>query len=68
MVNVIEIQIKGEWKRITVTDALTISERYGRCIECKEPARCHKKAKNGAAAHVEHLKWNKDCRLSYNNR
>ena len=60
----IEIHIKGQWKSMSVTDALAINERYGRCIGCKQPARCHRKAINGAAAHVEHIRRNEDCELS----
>jgi len=57
----IEVQINGQWKRMKVTDALAMNERYGRCIECHQPARAHARAKNGAAAHVEHLSWNEKC-------
>jgi hypothetical protein len=60
----IEIEIGGQWKRMNVEDALAINERYGRCWKCHEPARAHAKAKNGAAAHVEHRARNKKCPLS----
>jgi hypothetical protein len=65
---VIEIQIKGKWKQMSVPDALAIHERYGRCIACKQPARGHRKAKNGQAAHVEHHPGNPLCKLSHKYR
>jgi hypothetical protein len=61
----LDVLINGKWKRTTVEDALAIGERYGRCIECERPARAHSQGRNGAAAHVEHLSWNKKCSLSH---
>lgn len=49
---------------MNVLDALAVSERYGQCVKCHEPVRAHARGKNGAAAHVEHLKRNKKCPLS----
>jgi transposase len=60
---VLEINVNGKWKRVSVPDAIAMNERYGRCIECKQPARGHRKGRNGAAAHVEHLDWNERCSL-----
>jgi hypothetical protein len=59
----IEVQIGGKWKKLSVNDALSQNERYGRCVECHNPARCHGRGKNGMSAHVEHLSWNKKCSL-----
>lgn len=56
---------RGKWKRISIGEALRI-RRHGhgfRCIEPvrHEPVRPHKRARNGAAAHFEHLEWNPEC-------
>lgn len=55
----------GEWKRISISDALAIPRevRQLRCIErvCQMKVRPHKRGKNGAAAHFEHLEWNAQC-------
>jgi hypothetical protein len=51
------------WKTITVDDYLTLRETGGRCLECKEPIRAHKRSVNGMAAHFEHLKSNPSCSL-----
>lgn len=60
----IEVKVGNQWKRLHVTSALARNERYGRCVNCKNPARAHSLGKNGAAAHVEHLKRSRACNLS----
>lgn len=60
-----EIQEGGKWKSISVGDALEIprGQRQLRCAEavCHKQVRPHKRGKNGAAAHFEHLEWNAKC-------
>src|ERR1700680_3566532 len=60
-----EIHEGGKWKGISVGDALEIPRvhRQLRCAEpiCHKQVRAHKRGKNGAAAHFEHLKWNAQC-------
>lgn len=62
--DVIEVRINGGWKQMSVAGSLAAGERYGRCIECGKRARCHAKAKDGAAAHVEHIRRNPKCSRS----
>jgi RNA polymerase-binding transcription factor DksA len=60
----LEVEANGKWEIKNVDDALAIGKRYGQCVKCHEPARAHRRGKNGAAAHVEHLSRNKKCPLS----
>jgi hypothetical protein len=60
-----EIRRNGRWERISVTEALAINEKRGRCIECGRPGKAHGVSKDGAqAAHFEHDKRNSDCSRS----
>jgi hypothetical protein len=61
-----EIQEGGKWKSISVRDALELPQGERGLIRCGEPichkqVRPHKRGKNGAAAHFEHLEWNAKC-------
>jgi hypothetical protein len=57
------LNAKG-WRSIGVDDYLTLRETGGRCLECKEPIRAHKRSVNGMAAHFEHRRRNPKCSLS----
>jgi hypothetical protein len=57
------LNAKG-WRSIGVEDYLTLRESGGRCLECKQPVRAHKRSVNGMAAHFEHLKRNPKYALS----
>lgn len=61
----LEVMVSGKWQTMNVDVALAINERYGRCVKCGKDARAHARGKNGAAAHVEHLKRNPECPLSH---
>lgn len=60
-----KVEIRGEWKKITINDAIARNERRGRCIKCDKLVRPHRRGKNGTpAAHFEHLSRNPSCSLS----
>jgi hypothetical protein len=62
---VFEVSRKSAWKKIGVAEAIEKKERRGRCVECHEPVRVHRRSKNKTqAAHVEHLEHNRKCSLS----
>jgi hypothetical protein len=61
-----EIQEGGKWKSISVRDALELPRGERGLLRCAEPichkqVKPHKRGKNGAAAHFEHLEWNAKC-------
>jgi len=60
----IDVVRNGTKTRITVDEAIEKNDRRGTCVSCGEPVRTHQKAKNGAAAHAEHIKRNPNCQLS----
>ena len=63
-----EIESGSGWKAISIDDALNMRGRRvwhgGRCIECHEPVRPHKRGTTGQAAHFEHLERNARCSRS----
>jgi hypothetical protein len=58
-----EVQNGTAWKVIPINEALERNERNGRCVECKMPLRAHRQARNGMAAHFEHLAKSPHCFL-----
>jgi len=58
-----EVRRGERWVLITADEAQMTNEREGRCPEpdCHGGARLHRRGKNGAAAHFEHLQWPADC-------
>jgi hypothetical protein len=52
------------WHEVTVTDALQLGEKKGRCVECDCPVKIFNAGKNGEAAHPEHYNRNPACSLS----
>ena len=60
-----EIRRNGPWERISVSEALVLNEKRGRCIECGRPGKAHAISRHGTqAAHFEHDKRNPDCSRS----
>ena len=54
-----------ELRQLHVDEAIRQEIRRGFCIECGEPAKVFRAARNGAfAAHVEHFQRNPACSLS----
>ena len=56
----------NDTKAITANEATARNERQAFCPECKEAVRLHRKARNGQAAHFEHLSRGGKCSLYYN--
>jgi hypothetical protein len=60
-----KIAVGKSWKTIDIQQAIEMKVHDARCIECGERVRPHRKGRNGAAAHFEHLARNFDCSLSH---
>ena len=60
-----EMQIKGGWGPIAVSDALELNPALlKRCLECHGQVRAHRASNNGMKAHFEHIEAHPGCSRS----
>jgi len=62
---ILEVKRGRKWVRLNVNVAIARNKRYGRCVECRKPAKAHRRSASGSqAAHIEHFDDNPKCSLS----